>query len=101
MLNFELDATAHFSQEQLWVTIDEKQASVIEPGEEVAIRYENGASVRATVSEISVPTRGEINMMVVVKGGELSSLPKEEAVQNISLSVEQPLKDFMLSKLTW
>lgn len=99
MLNFELNATASLIEEHWQVTIDVQQASVFEPGDELSISYESGETVRATVTQMGTPVKGRLTMTVTVVGSNASVLSNSANYQNISLKVQQPLKDFIFSKL--
>ena len=97
MLNFELDATANFQQEQLWLTMDEQKAAVFTAGNEVVIQYEDGRSINATVAQLGLPAKGKLTMLVAIRPGEDSTL--QAGARDISLHFKQPLKDFMMGKL--
>ena len=99
-LDFELNATASFTEAQLRVTIDERQASVFEPGDEVVVQFDSGPFVIAKVAEMGTPAKGRLIMIVAVADNNLPLLSNIAGTQDISLTVQQPLKDFIISKLS-
>lgn len=99
MLNFELDATARYSGQQLQVVIDEQKAAVLEPGTQVALNFDSGAPILATISQLGSPVKGRISMVVWTENEDLDPLSEGSNAQDISLKVQQSLKEFMLSKL--
>lgn len=101
MLDFELNAQARFADEQLWVTIDEQKASVFKPGDELIIHYENGLSLSGTVSQMGIAAKGELTMLVMVSNDKSSALEQAGGTQDIGLTIEQPLKEFIMSKVSF
>ena len=99
MLNFELDATARYSEQRLQVIIDEQKAAVLEPGTQVTLSFDSGAPILATISQLSIPVKGRISMVVLTENEGLPNLNEGSNAQDISLNVQQSLKEFMLSKL--
>ena len=97
MLNFELDASADFQDGQLIVTLDEQKATVFEQGDNVGIHYEDGITVSASVSQIGLLAKGKLSLMMTLDNGEMLNYDNE--AREIGLTVQQPLKAFIMSKL--
>ena len=98
VLDFELDAEAEFSVGQLLVSIDERKASAIEPGAEISILLESEVRLSATVSSVGIPDKGKVLLMVLPDFGSYTL--EEAGVFEVSLIVQQPLKDLIISKLS-